>query len=140
MSKPKVIIIVIGLFFILSVFISDSYCGSLRGDTFKTISGPRLLYPVTDDIDLSGKDTLEFKWVKDYYVQTEYLDFRVYKGYNTTADTLVFKQKFSSNEYPIKMPAASFEEGQVYTWVLVLIFYDGTKSDKSHSPFKIIKK
>ncbi len=140
MLKPKAIIIYLALFFILSVFVSDSYCGSLRGDNFRSISEPRLLYPVTDNIVLSGKDYLEFKWVRDDFVQTGYFDFRLHKGYNTTAADLVFKQKFPSNEYPIRIPATLFEENQVYTWVLVLVFYDGRKSDKSYSPFKIINK
>jgi len=105
-----------------------------------SISGPTLLYPITDNIVLSGKDYLEFKWIRYYFVQTEYFDFRLYKGYNTIAANLIFKQKFTSNEYPISIPKALFEENQVYTWVLVLLFYDGRKSDKSFSSFKIIKK
>jgi hypothetical protein len=140
MLKSKAIIIYLALFSILSIFVSDSYCDTwFRGDP-QSIAGPILLYPITDDIVLSGKDYLEFKWIRNYFVQTEYFDFRLYKGYNTTAANRIFKQSFSSNEYPIRIPVALFEENQVYTWVLVLVFYDGRKSDKSFSSFKIIKK
>jgi hypothetical protein len=33
-----------------------------------------------------------------------------------------------------------FETGQVYTWVLVLVFDTGEESDPSYSPFRIIQK
>jgi len=140
MLKAKATIIYLVLFSILSVFASVAYCDTWPRDDFRSMPGPTLLYPITDNIVLSGKDYLEFKWIRTYFVQTGYLDFRLYKGYNTTAANRIFKQKFSSNEYPIRLPAALFEEGQVYTWVLVQISFDGTKSDKSFSSFKIIKK
>jgi hypothetical protein len=102
--------------------------------------GPKLLSLVTDDIDLSGKENLEFKWMMDGLAKTDYFDFRLYKGYATTAANLIFKQRFSVHEYPIKIPASQFEAGRVYTWVLVQVFLGGEKSDKSFSAFKIIKK
>lgn len=102
--------------------------------------GATLLYPTTDNIDLTGKEYLEFKWERFHLVQTDYFDFRLYKGYQTTASNLILKQRFSPAEYPIKVAASMFEQGQVYSWVLVQVFNSGQKSDRSFSSFKIIKK
>lgn len=125
-----------------SVFYSISYAGMgiFGRGSLDFMPGPRLLSPLTDDIDLSGKENLEFKWMTGDLIRTDYFDFRLYKGYNTTARNLIFKQRFSVHEYPIKIPASQFKPGQVYTWVLVQVFIGGQKSDKSFSSFKITKK
>jgi hypothetical protein len=107
---------------------------------FKSISGPRFLSPTTNDIALAGKDYLEFKWIRARFVETDYFDFRLYKGYNTTEPNLILKQKIPSDTYPIRVPATLFENNQVYTWVLVQVFINGQKSSVSFSSFKIIKK
>jgi hypothetical protein len=102
--------------------------------------GSYLLYPVTDHIDLAGKEYLEFKWERGALAFTDCFDFRIYKGYDTVGANLIFKQRFSPAEYPVKVPSSMFEINQVYTWVLVQVFTSGQKSDRSHSSFKIIKK
>lgn len=136
------VIIYLVAFLILSFFTSNAYCDMLlkNNNDFKSIPGPNLLYPTTNDIVLTGKDKLEFKWMRTDFVNTGHFDFRLYKGYNTTEGNLIFKQNFSLREYPIKVPAALFENNQVYTWVLVQVFISGEKSDRSSSVFKIIGK
>lgn len=104
------------------------------------VPGPTLLYPVTEDIVLTGKDYLEFRWRRSELVMTDHLVFKLYKGYNTVQDNLIIRQDFHIDTYPIKLPASQFEEGEVYTWVLIEVFRSGKKSDKSFSSFKIIKK
>jgi hypothetical protein len=104
------------------------------------IPGEWLLYPVTDHIDLSGKDCLEFKWIRTDLVMTDHFDFRLYKGYNTLESNLILKKEFSTDIYPIQIPASQFEKNQVYTWVLVQVLFDGRKGDKAFSSFKIINK
>ena len=123
-------------------FYSFAYGGAGIFEANKLVFLPalKLLSPVTDDIDLGGKDSLEFKWLIGDLVMADYFDFRLYKGYNTTAANLIFKQRFSAREYPIKVSASLFETGQIYTWVLVQVFVDGRKTDKSFSSFKIIKR
>jgi hypothetical protein len=101
---------------------------------------PTLLYPVTDKISLEGSDFLEFRWKRTDIVRTSYYELRLYKGYQTIASTLIFKQRYSRDEYPVRLPASRFEENQVYTWSLRQIFFNGEKSDRAFSPFKIIKK
>lgn len=139
-ERMSVAIFCLALFFILSFFVCASYSSMLGSRIYDLIPGPDLLYPTTDDIDLSGKDYLEFRWRKANLVQTDYYDFRLYKGYNAIAANLISKQKFSTDIYPIQIQSSMFEVDQVYTWVLVQVFLSGQKSDRSSSSFKIIKK
>jgi len=133
-------IIYLTAFLVLSVFISSSYSGVRLGAGFEPVPGEKLLYPTTNDISLTGKDYLEFRWLRTDLEKTDYFDFRLYKGYNTVESSRIFKKRFSSDVYPIEIPASLFEKGQVYSWVLVQVFYDGRKGDKSASSFKIINK
>lgn len=133
------------LIFILSVysFVAPNNAAGMRLDSgigFTTISAPVLLSPATDDIDLSGKDTLEFRWQRTDVVDTDHYEFRLYKGYQTVESTLILKQNFPSATFPFKLAASQFEVGQVYTWGLIKVLRDGRKSDSSFSPFKVIKK
>ncbi len=102
--------------------------------------GPTLLYPVTDHIDLTGKEFLEFKWERTDTLSIREYDFRLYRGYATTQASLMLKKKVPVDDYPITVASKELDLGQVYTWVLVEIFDSGIKSDRSSSSFKIIKK
>ena len=123
---------------IIAFSVSYGWTGG-RGE-LSSMPGPYLLSPTTDNIDLSARDHLEFKWERTDLVRTGHFDFRLYKGYDTTEKNLILKRQFTPDEYPIKVPASQFEAGQTYTWVLIQVFLDGQKSDSSYSPFKIIKK
>ncbi len=118
-----------------------SYAGMLfKGSGSNFVPGPTLLSPVTEDIVLTGKDFLEFKWIRTDLVRTDHFDFRLYKGYAATASNRIFKQQFLAAQYPVKLPVSMFEAGQVYTWVLIQVYLGGEKGDKSFSSFKIIEK
>ncbi len=106
----------------------------------ETVSGPTLLSPATDDIDLGAQSTLEFRWERTDTVSTDYYDFRLYKGRQTTEDTRIMKKNISTGEYPLKLDASLFEAGQVYSWCLIQVFTDGRKSDKSYARFTITNK
>lgn len=140
MKQRLKLAILLVFFVVLLVFSSTAYSRSLIFDTDDFAPAPTLLYPTADDIVLTGKEYLEFRWERVNPVTTDHFNFKLYKGYNTTADNLVFKQEFVADVYPIKLPVSQFEEGQVYTWVLVQVFLEGKKSDKGHSSFKIAKK
>ncbi|MDD4895036.1 MAG: hypothetical protein PHW54_06985, partial [Candidatus Omnitrophica bacterium] len=124
----------------LCIFIHDSYGDLFAGRRADFMPAEKLLYPITDNIDLTGKDYLEFRWVVTDLVRTDYFDFRLYKGYNTTAPNLIFKKRFSADELPARVEASLLEVNQVYTWTLVQVFNNGYKGDKSYSPFKIVNK
>lgn len=137
--KPRLLIYLVFLF-IPFIFATHSYGRMFMGRNSVFIPGVTLLYPTTDNIVLTGRDYLEFRWERVNTVSIDYYDFRLYKGYNATVDNLLLKQKFSSDTYPIKIPVSQFEKGRVYTWSLTQVFYGGGKSDRSFSSFKIIEK
>jgi hypothetical protein len=106
----------------------------------ESMPGPTLLYPGTQDIDLKSQAFLEFRWERTDRVTTDHYEFRLYKGYQTVEDTLLLKKQLSTDEFPFKLDASTFEVNQVYTWSLTQVYSDGRKSDKSFASFKIIKK
>lgn len=128
------------LLFSILIFVvpAASYIGINIYNDF--VPGPTLLYPVTEDIVLTGKDYLEFRWRRPEPVITDHFIFKLYKGYNTVQDNLILRQDFPTDTYPIKLPVSQFEEGEVYTWALIEVFRSGKKSDMSFSSFRIIKK
>lgn len=125
----------------LAIPIFAGGAGVLSGrGSFNYVPSPQLIFPLTDDIELMGKDFLEFKWILKNIVNLRYYDFRLYKGYNTYADNLILKEQIPSDSNSFQIKASTFEVGQVYTWVLKAVSLSGVKSDPSYSPFKIIKK
>jgi len=118
-----------------------SFAGrGMFGDSDDFRPAADLFYPTTEDIDLSGRDVLQFKWEQKDIIQTDHYEFKLYKGYNMSDSTLVLKQNVSRGQYPFELPAENFEINQVYTWSLKQVYLSGTKSDKAFSSFKIIKK
>ncbi len=128
---------------VLLCFAFPAAAGALIGTNskglFNSIPAPWLLEPAGDSVDLKGKDFLEFKWKPDLSVNTDYYDFRLYKGYEMLASTLILKQRVSANEFSFKVAATTFENGQVYTWSVRSVILSGEKSDKSFSSFKVSK-
>lgn len=100
---------------------------------------PRLLYPISDKIILLGKDFLEFKWGISAYINIDYYDFRLYKGYQTYAANLILKQRLPSSEFSLEIKAELLENNQVYTWTLRQVTYAGEKSNPAFNSFKVIK-
>lgn len=133
------LLVIICLLFLSAAFIFIPYVYSWmftsRGVDF--IPGPTLLSPV-DDITLNGNDDLEFRWIVTDMVNTQYFDFRLYKGYSTDSSDVIFQDKFSATTYPIEVKSSLFENNQTYTWVLTQVYLNGRKSDKSFSSFKIV--
>lgn len=137
-SHRKIFLVVFLVLGSLVLCVLPSYAG--RNTGFYNEAGPMLFYPVTDNIDLGGKDYLEFRWWRVDMPWTDHFIFKLFKGYNTTVDSQIFKQNYSPWDYPVRLPASQFEVRQVYTWVIVQVFNGGGKSDKSFSSFKIIRK
>ena len=140
-ARIKLILLIYPIFFmILFVFTSYADTRIKVGINADFIPGLTLVSPTTDDISLTGKDYLEFKWERSGIPATDHYDFRIYKGHDTTEANLIFKKDFPINTYPIQVGASLFSENQVYTWMLMQVFYNGRKSDRSYSSFKIISK
>lgn len=101
--------------------------------------GPTLLKPIRENIILPKDGSLEFEWEIGYIYKTDCYRFRLYKGYAATEENLLVEKRVPNDEFRLDLPAAQFEDGQVYTWVLVQVFNSGKKSDKSFASFEIHK-
>jgi hypothetical protein len=109
-----------------------AYCSGGR------VPQPQLVSPISEIVDLTGKETLEFKWIK--YVsgtRAAYYDFRLYKGYVMNEGTLIFKKRLSGDESKISLDSKMFDKDKVYTWSLRMQILGSGKSDKSHYSFKV---
>ena len=139
--KSYKIISILSLFFLflsLIFVLPASYAG--RNALFDNIEAPTLLCPTTEDIDLTGKDKLEFRWIKTPGMFVYYTEFKLYKSANNFASDLIYKENIQSGDYPAKVPATYFEKGQVYSWTLRMVLTNGNRTDKAYSTFKVIKK
>ncbi len=102
---------------------------------------PRLISPVTQDVDLTGKEKLEFEWSphEGDPLQRDYYDFRLYKGREMLESTLVFKTHTQTNDSSLELKSDMFQNGEVYTWSLRQVYTGSNKSQRSYSSFKVKK-
>lgn len=139
----KISKIYLAAIFLLLAFAVSAFAGRFGSNFPGDITppyAPQLLFPITEDIDLTGKNVLEFKWVPCSSIDIASYDFRLYEGYQTFEANLILKKIINSPLSSFKLDSSKFEIDQVYTWVLRSITIGGQKSDKSFSSFKIIKK
>ena len=130
---------------ILAVFITFLLCATCvvfaRGmfdDMYP--QAPQLLAPQSENIDLSGKDFLEFRWVPLTYALIDHYEFRLYSGNNTYGSNLVLKQDIAPQESSFQAKSGLFETGKNYIWSLRLVNTRGIKGDIATDSFQIIKK
>ncbi len=141
MKKIAIVMVSCSLIILASLFfVEEAYCryGATLFDADP--SAPFLLYPSSDNVDLTGKSSLSFQWERSQLYLTDYFDFKVYKGYVTSQDNLIFKKQLDAYDYPVSVPASYFEVGQTYTWTLVQVFSSGVKSERAFDSFSISKK
>lgn len=102
---------------------------------------PTLLSPVGETVDLTGKETLEFRWspFEGRINKRQGYDFRLYKGRRTYAQDEVYKEQVGPDVYHVVLKADMFEDGQVYTWTLRQVYFDN-KSDAAYNSFMVVKK
>ena len=95
---------------------------------------PRLLMP-NDNVDLSGKSQLEFRWGSESGGNFDHYDFRLYKGTQTYAKGLMLQKDIPVGTSSFSIDASNFKPGDTYCWSLR---YEGArKSMSSYSIFKI---
>lgn len=99
----------------------------------------RLKYPITDTVDLTGKDYLEFSWYKYYLSGRRYFEFKLYKGYQLLEANLLLKQHLPFDQYSFRVSSDKFQNGETYTWVIIQSTPERGKSDKSFQAFQVIK-
>lgn len=102
---------------------------------------PRLIAPSTDVVDLTGASTLEFKWSphEGDQIRRDHYDFRLYRGTQMLASTLIFKARIHPRQWSLALQAGMFEDGQVYTWSLRQVYTGSAKSWRSFESFKVIR-
>jgi hypothetical protein len=123
--------------FLLSMTYSVFAFGFAR--TFDQLPAPDLIEPHGETVNLTGKDSLEFKWWVIDLINVRFCEFRLYKGY-AAGDNLIYKESVYAPSHSIEVKADLFEDGQNYTWVVYEVGSDGTKGDKSFSSFRAVKK
>ena len=98
---------------------------------------PRLVTP-TDNADITGKNSLEFRWTTERGGGSlEYYDFRLYKGSQTIESGIMLKEKVPAGKTDFSVGADKFEDGQIYCWSVRPM---GSKKGRSnYSIFKIKK-
>ncbi|MFA5147433.1 MAG: hypothetical protein WC515_08680 [Candidatus Omnitrophota bacterium] len=109
---------------------------------FEMVPAPRLISPATEEVVLTGKGELEFKWSphEGDSMRRAYYDFRLYEGYAMLDSSLILKRRTKSDEFSVTLKADMFRDGMVYTWSLRQVYTGSAKSDKVHQSFKVIKK
>ena len=114
--------------------------GEGRGVDF--VPAPRLLSPTKETVDLTNKDSLEFKWSPhegDRMKRRSY-DFRLYKGYEMLESSLVTKKFVPADTFSVRLKQDLFKDGETYTWSVRQIYYGSQKSRRSIQSFKVINR
>ncbi len=103
---------------------------------------PRIIYPVSDTVDISGKDEVVFSWSSSggNLAERVFYDFALYKGRQAYEKYVIVKKRLPPNVYSFAVKADMFEDGQVYTWTLSQGYIAKGKSDYAYCGFKVIKK
>ena len=136
------------LSFILICFISAALMPICVEGSHRTIGlgayipPPRILAPVGEKTDISGKDSIEFVWSPHESRSlgvTRYYDFRIYKGYELLESTLLFKKEILGDEHRIKVNTDIFTPGEVYTLSIRQGYKSMGKSRRSIYSFEVVK-
>ena len=140
MSNKIAIFTLVFLFLLGSAVLSNA--NMLGRDIFsESIPQPILKEPVTDNVDLSGKTELVFRWSphEGNVYQRKYYDFRLYEGYQMIEANLILQNNVSPNQRQFAVSTDIFKLNQVYTWSLRQTYRSG-KSQRSTSSFTVISK
>jgi hypothetical protein len=134
MLKKISIVLLIIVFLPLGVIFARG-----RGSSLDTPDAPEFIRPISENIDLDGESSLEFKWrVSNWDIS--YCEFKLYKSYVTSEDNLIVSQNIPSTETSFQVEASKLEVGQVYTCVLRVVGLSGEKSDRTFQSFRIASK
>ncbi len=134
-------VLVVAVLSVFSTFLSPVFAGPVwQWHVEQPVPAqPYLVSPAGEKAVLSGNKDLEFKWLNNYRDIRGFV-FRIYKGYNMYAGTLLLRKKLESRADSLKIKSEFFENGRVYTWSLEAISFYGDTGDLSFDSFKIIKK
>jgi hypothetical protein len=133
--------LILALLLVATTQVFGGRISAIEAPSMVYVPPPVLLQPRSGEVNLMGKEFLEFKWsphegasgFRDYY------DFRIYNGYKTVQETLFFKERIAPDIYQYNIKADKFQDGATYTWAMRQVYTDGRKSPETHTSFKIIK-
>lgn len=123
-----------GLVFTMILIFSSA---ALAGGRMKGVPPPNLIAP-GDNEDITGKETVEFRWSGEGDRATmDYYDFRLYKGNQPYEASLILKDKIAPDKTSTQVKADLFTPGETYNWS---VRKNGSqKSRTAYSVFKVVK-
>ena len=124
----------------LGLVVFANSCFARGDDDLGFAPAPQLVYPSTETVDLSGKDSLEFKWLVQNSMDTQNYRFRLYKGDTASEEAILIKENLPFDSGTFKVDASQFEDGEVYLWVLKQEYLRKGTSDPASQRFTVIKK
>lgn len=105
------------------------------------IPNPRLISPASDEVVLTGKSALEFRWSTHEGLQASrrYYEFRLYDGGTFNESALILKKDLSGKDRDLEVDTKLFKDGHLYTWSLRLAYKGVGRSSRSTLSFKVTK-
>lgn len=103
------------------------------GDTTPPV---RLVYPVSENVDLAQNASLVFQWNDNFIIDTDSYDFRLYKGYDIDASSLLVRLNVDNDQDTAEVDSSYFKDGETYTWSLIRIDKSGQKSERAYNSFR----
>jgi hypothetical protein len=109
------------------------------------IASPTLVAPLTETVDISGLEKLEFRWKPaDVPFDVFCYLFSIYQSTDMSQKNEVYSDQVSGLDTSTEVSSDNFEDGGVYTWVVKEVNNTPSSSlifsDPVYASFKIIKK
>jgi hypothetical protein len=135
-NSSKYLLTLISVLLIITAFFMPQSVLS-RSTSAEIPVEPRLIYPVTEEVNVSGP-TLLFKWWHAA-IKIDRFEFKLYKGGGSSGEVVV-KKTLPFNVSSFEVESSLLENNQTYTWCLRQVGDNGLKSEKSFITFRVIKK
>ena len=135
-NSSKYLLTLISVLLIITAFFMPQSVLS-RSTSAEIPVEPRLIYPVTEEVNVSGP-TLLFKWWHAA-IKIDRFEFKLYKGGGSSGEVVV-KKTLPFNVSSFEVESSLLENNQTYTWCLRQVSDNGLKSEKSFITFRVIKK
>ena len=131
----RILVLSLAMLFLATAVSAGNFAGR---SIYPLRSAPRLIEPRSEVVDLKGRDSLRFYWSREGdSTKRKYYDFRLYKGYQTVEDTLLYQENISQNE--VWLDQAIFDDGQVYTWSVRQVDRRQYRGRRNFASFRIVK-
>lgn len=103
------------------------------------VPNPEIRYPAGEELDITGKDTVTFKWRTPGSFDIDHVNCKIYKSDITSDSNKIFSQEVDPFQSEVDIKTDLFQNGERYTIVLQSISQEGFKSDKVFNSF-VVKK